>query len=368
MRLLREHGLGQNLNRLAVIASILLLLKLFTYIFQEFLPVFGQVLGTAVAAFLPFLLAFVLAFLLEPAVITLMRVLHVRRSYASVVTLVLSLIFIGLILFLIVARLYTELSELSAILPNYEYLASFIQSQVDQIEKFVRVNPQVQTTLYDSAQSILHSIQSWARIASVWILNFLAALPGVFIVMVVSIVATLLVSSSYPGVKKFIQSLFPRRWHTSAHAISQDLGTAIVGFVRAEAILVSVTALITIIGLLLIGNRYAFTLGVLAGILDILPIVGTGVLFVPWSLSLFIMGATEQGLKVLLIWVIAVVVRQSLEPKILSHNIGLHPLPTLISMYAGLKLLGGVGLLLGPALIIVYEAVRKAGAFKGPRD
>lgn len=368
MRLLREPSLEQNLNRLAVIAGILLLLKLFTYIFQEFLPVFGQVLGTAIAAFMPFVLAMVLAFLLEPVVVRMMRVLRVRRSYASLVTLILSLVIVGLILFLIAARLYTELSELASILPNYEYLSSFIQTQVDQIEKFVRVNPQVQATLYDSAQSILHSIQSWARTASVWILSFLAALPGVFIVIVISIIATLLVSSNYPGVKQFILSLFPRRWHKSAQAISQDLGAAIFGFVRAEAILVSVTAMITIIGLLLIGNRYAFTLGVLAGILDILPIVGTGVLFVPWSLSLFVMGATGQGIKVLIIWIVMVVVRQSLEPKILSHNIGLHPLPTLISMYVGLKLLGGVGLLLGPGLIIVYEAVRKSGAFKGPRE
>ncbi|MFZ3129696.1 MAG: AI-2E family transporter, partial [Desulfosporosinus sp.] len=139
------------------------------------------------------------------------------------------------------------------------------------------------------------------------------------------------------------------------------------GYLRAQAILVSVTAFSTIGGLLLMGNRYAVTLGVLAGLLDIVPIVGTGMLFVPWIVGLIILGSVGEGLKVLLIWIITVTVRQFLEPKVLSNGIGIHPLPTLISMYVGLQLLGGIGLIVGPALVISYEALRKAGVFGAPK-
>jgi len=183
----------------------------------------------------------------------------------------------------------------------------------------------------------------------------------------VSVVATLLISSSYPNVRRFISNLFPRRWQVGAQAISEDLGAAIVGYLRSQAILVSITALSTITGLLIMGNRYAVTLGVFAGLLDIVPIVGTGMLFVPWIVGLFIMGSFGEGLKLLLMWIVTVTVRQFLEPKILSKGIGIHPLPTLISMYVGLQLIGGFGLIVGPAFVISYEAIRRVDVFGPPK-
>jgi sporulation integral membrane protein YtvI len=230
------------------------------------------------------------------------------------------------------------------------------------------VNPQIQDTLFASTESLARTLQEWAKSGSAFLLNFLTALPGVFIVMVVSVVATLLISASYPNVKSFFSNRLPKRWHVSAQAISADLGAAVVGYLRAQAILVSVTALTTIAGLLILGNRYAVTLGVTAGILDIVPIVGTGILFVPWIVGLFIMGSFGEGFKLMLMWIITVTVRQFLEPKVLSKGIGIHPLPTLISMYVGLQLLGGIGLIVGPACVICFEALRRVGIFGPPRE
>lgn len=350
-----------------MVTTGLVMLKAFTYFFQDFLPVFGTVIAKAFGAFLPFVIALLLAFLLEPLVVRLIRGIRIGRTYASVLSLILAIAGLSLFVFLIVARLYTELSELAVTLPNYGYLVDLVTKQVDTVEKFVKVNPQIQNTLFASTESLARTLQEWAKSGSVLLLGFLTALPGVFIVMVVSLVATLLMSSNYPAVKQFIANLFPNRWHVSAQAISDDLGAAIVGYLRAQAILVSVTAFSTIAGLLLMGNRYAVTLGVLAGLLDIVPIVGTGILFVPWIVGLVIMGSLGEGLKLLGMWIVTVTVRQFLEPKVLSSGIGLHPLPTLISMYVGLQLLGGMGLILGPALVICYEALRKAGVFGSPR-
>jgi len=364
---IQKHPLWMNLNRLAVVTTGLVLLKAFTYFFQDFLPVFGEVVYKTFSALLPFIIALLLAFLLEPLVVRLMRGIKIRRTYASVLTLILALTGLSLFIFLIVARLYTELSDLAVTLPNYGYLVDIVTKQVDTVEKFVKVNPQIQNTLLAATESLARTLQEWAKSGSAFLLGFLAALPRVFIVLVVSLVATLLISASYPSVKVFISNLFPNRWHVSAQAISEDLGTAIVGYLRAQAILVTVTAFSTIGGLLIIGNRYAVTLGVLAGLLDIVPIVGTGILFVPWIVGLIIMGSVGEGLKLLVMWIITVTVRQFLEPKVLSNGIGIHPLSTLISMYVGLQLIGGIGLLVGPALVISYEALRKTGIFGAPR-
>ncbi|AET70045.1 sporulation integral membrane protein YtvI [Desulfosporosinus orientis DSM 765] len=365
---IQKHPLWSNINRLAIVTSLLILLKLFTYFFEKFLPVFGNVISELFSAFLPFIIALIIAFLLEPLLVRVMGTIRIRRSYAAVLTLLLAIAGVSLFIFLIVARLYTELSELAVKLPNYGYLVDLVTKQVDTAEKFVKVNPQIQDTLFTSTETIARTLQDWAKSGSTLLLSLLTALPRVFIVIVVSIVATLLISSSYPDVKRFIAKLFPGRFHVSAQAISADLGAAVVGYIRAQAILVSVTALSTIAGLLIMGNRYAVTLGVAAGLLDIVPIVGTGILFVPWIVGLFIMGLFGEGLKLLLMWIITVTVRQFLEPRIFAKGIGIHPLPTLISMYVGLHLIGGFGLILGPACVICYEAVRRVNVFGPPKD
>jgi len=365
---IQKHPLWTNINRLAIVTSILVSLKVFTYFFQDFLPVFGDVISVLFSAFLPFVIAIIIAFLLEPLLVGVMRTLRIRRPYAAVVSLLLAIAAVSLFIFIIVARLYTELSELAISLPNYGYLVDLVSKQVETAERFVEVNPQVQDTLFSATQTLASMLQAWAKSASSFLLSVLTALPRVFIVIVVSIVATILISSSYPNVKQYISKLFPRRFRVSAQAISEDLGAAVVGFVRSQAILVSVTSLATIGGLLLMGNRYAVTLGVLAGLLDIVPIVGTGMLFVPWAIGLFIMGSFGEGLKLLTMWIIIMVVRQFLEPKVMSKGIGIHPLPTLISMYVGLQLIGGFGLIVGPAIVICYEAVRRVSIFGPPKE
>jgi len=355
-----EHLFWSNLNRLAVIVIFLVSLKLFTYFIQEFLPVFGEVLKNLFVAFFPFILALVIAHLLEPLVARLIRILHLKRGYAALLSLIIALGLLSLIVFLVINRLYTELSELAVSLPNYGYIMDFANARISALQDFLTLNPQIQNTLFSSTESILKSVQDWAKSGSIFLLNFLSALPGAFVIFVVSIVATLLMSISFPDVKNFMNRLVPRRWQENAKAVSQELGVVLVGFLRAEIILVSVTMMIITFGLMLIGNRYAVTIGVFAGLLDIFPIVGTGVLFVPWIIILLINGSVSAGIKILVIWVIAVVVRQALEPKVLSQNIGLRPLPTLVSMYVGLKLLGGYGLILGPMIVIIYEAIRKS--------
>lgn len=291
-----------------------------------------------------------------------------KRPLASILALILVIAGIVLFVTLIVVRLYNELSALSLTLPDYSYFMSLINQLIDSVEKFVVINPQIQATLNSSVSTIVTSLQNGAGSASLALLNFLAAVPGFFIILVISVVATYMMSASFPGVKRFFHGFVPQRWHTGAQSVGQDLGSAIVGFVRSETILISITGVTLTFGLLLMGNPYAFTIGFISAFLDLLPIVGTGIIFVPWAIILLIIGAAPKAIQLIIIWVVALVIRQILEPKIMSKGIGLHPLPTLISMYVGLNLLGGVGLVLGPGLVILYEALRKAGIFTDPKN
>jgi len=359
-----KGALWHNLNRLVIIATIFLALRLFTYFFKDFLPVFWKVCGLFFSAFLPFLLALLIAFLLEPVVTRLMQVLHLRRVYASLLALVLTFAVFGLLIFAITSRLYAELADLAVNLPDYQVVINIVTAQIASLQNLFSVHPQLQSALFSAAEEIFKSLQGWAKAASVVLLNVISALPGVFVVAVVSVVAALLISASFPQVKRALSGFFPKRWQNSAHVVGQDLGAAVVGFLRAEFILVSITALGVTLGLLLMKNPYAVTMGILAGILDIIPILGPGLLFVPWVIILLVLGKASEGIKILVLYLVVTAIRQVLEPKIMAQSIGLNPLLTLLSMYVGMQLLGMVGLILGPALLILLEAMQKAGVFK----
>ena len=84
----------------------------------------------------------------------------------------------------------------------------------------------------------------------------------------------------------------------------------------------------------------------------------------PWAIFYFLIGNTALGVKLLILAGILLIIRRTVEPKVMGSHIGLSPLPTLIAMFVGLKLFGIIGLLLGPLLIILIMALKEAGIIK----
>jgi len=95
-------------------------------------------------------------------------------------------------------------------------------------------------------------------------------------------------------------------------------------------------------------------------IVDILPILGTGSVLVPWAVYLIFTSHMYQGVGLLVLFLIITVFRRIIEPKLLGDTLGLKPLVTLISLYVGFELMGVFGMILGPMLIIIVQALEEA--------
>ena len=119
-----------------------------------------------------------------------------------------------------------------------------------------------------------------------------------------------------------------------------------------------------LIGLLILNIPYAITIALLIGLVDLPPYLGVGAVLVPWFLYLFFTGNTKLGLGLLIIYGVIVVVRQLLEPNLLSSNVGLDPLLTLIALFVGLKLFGFLGIIIGPVTVVVILALHRAQVFR----
>jgi sporulation integral membrane protein YtvI len=152
----------------------------------------------------------------------------------------------------------------------------------------------------------------------------------------------------------------PEGWRNKIRTMKEDLFAALVGFIKAQSILISVTFIELLIGYSLIGVKYVFSLALITAVVDALPVLGTGTILIPAAAINLIMGNVPKALAFIALYIVILIVRQFLEPKVVAQSLGLHPLVTLISIYVGLQLFGIIGLFLGPIIVVIIKALQKA--------
>src|SRR5690606_27964887 len=110
--------------------------------------------------------------------------------------------------------------------------------------------------------------------------------------------------------------------------------------------------------------RYAMAISFVIVLVDILPVLGTGSVLVPWAAYSAFMGDMPLAIGLFVLFIVITVFRRIVEPKILGEQIGIGALPTLISLYVGFELIGAIGLILGPIVVIIYKAMAQVGLLK----
>lgn len=111
--------------------------------------------------------------------------------------------------------------------------------------------------------------------------------------------------------------------------------------------------------------KYPTTIAIITGIIDLLPLLGAGIVLIPYAIYSLITGNTVLGIGLLIIWGIWVVIKQIIEPKVVSKQMGIHPIFTLLAMYTGYKLIGVFGLMLGPITLLILKNIFKTTIDKG---
>ncbi|MBX6395674.1 MAG: AI-2E family transporter, partial [Alicyclobacillaceae bacterium] len=146
--------------------------------------------------------------------------------------------------------------------------------------------------------------------------------------------------------------------------VFSDVTRAITGLVRAQLILVLVTIAMSIAGLLIFRVKYAITIGTLIGLAGLIPIVGSLLVTVPWGAWCILTGQYTLGFEIFGLQGLISLVRHIIEPKILADNVGIDTLSALIAVYVGWKVLGVLGLFLGPILWVGIESLVRAQIFR----
>ena len=142
-------------------------------------------------------------------------------------------------------------------------------------------------------------------------------------------------------------------------------GTA-AKYLRAYVLLLFLTFCQLFVGFLILDVKYPLLIALLVALVDILPILGVGSVLIPWGIiELVITKNIYTGLGLFIIYIVVTVIRQITEPKVVAGSLGLHPLLTLVSMYAGLRLFGIFGMIIGPAAVLTIRSIIKKPVTEG---
>ncbi|NLB53080.1 MAG: sporulation integral membrane protein YtvI [Syntrophomonadaceae bacterium] len=358
----------QKYLKLLIKMSIGVLVLLAVYLLLVYVfPLFGGILAKLPVLLAPFIIALVIAVLVEPLVNFFEIRIRLRRSWAVIFSLVLS---VGGFFYIVSALIVKVIDELSGLYPRMmaysdQTINQFI-SAIGDIRLFylqLDLPLEVEKTLQDNLENAMNLLKSFMETTVNSMVQILTALPNMFIFIMIATVATYLIIKDRALIRTFLFSFIPAAAQSQTRQIVAELFQALIGFFKAYSILISITGLLTIVGLRIMGIDYYLTIGIVTGLLDILPIVGPGTLFVPWIIWELMTGKTKMAVSLLILYIIISAVRQFSEPKILGDNIGLHPLATLIALYMGLKLGGIAGMIAGPVLVVIVIACYRAGIF-----
>lgn len=155
----------------------------------------------------------------------------------------------------------------------------------------------------------------------------------------------------------FFASLLSEDARTRVLRWRLQIKDVLTGYLLVTISLCGITLFVVLCGLLCIGCRYAILLSLIIAVIDALPLLGAGIVLLPWSLICFLGGDTAVGVALIIIWVIVTVARQVAEPKLIGKKTGLHPLAVLMSVYVGVEMLGLLGLLAGPLVAVGIKSI-----------
>ncbi len=171
-------------------------------------------------------------------------------------------------------------------------------------------------------------------------------------------IAVLLLAKDYETIRCTLQKTAIYR---VAAKLYQKTGAGILHFVRAQLVILFIIAGICVFGLLAARISKAVPLGIFIGFMDMLPFIGTGIVLLPMAFWQLLQGEAWKAAACLILYIVCVVSREVLEPKLIGEKMGILPFYILVSIYAGLKLYGLAGVVFGPLSFIlikeIYESI-----------
>jgi len=330
----------------------------------------------------PFWVAALLVWMFYPLVRFIRSKIHLPNGLAVLLVLLISLaVLFGAITGLVFLIIF-GIKRISEFIPHW------VQNTAVQIQDFFNesvfpiwqklsgamdlLTPEQQATLQDGIASLgtrlADTLTQIGHGLADGLTHLFIIVPTFFLAFLFIFIAFYFIGKDWENIFKQIYAFTPAPVMEKAQAFKNILRYRVFGFIRAQFILMFIVSLIVFIGLAILRTDHALTIAMIVGIAEILPYFGSGTILIPWFLYLFFTGDISMGIGLAIVYGVTVAVRQMLEPKILSSSMNLNALAVLISLFAGLKLFGVVGVFLGPLILVIFVIFIDIGVVKDLAD
>ena len=329
------------------------------------LIIVGVYIGAKLAVFyMPFLVAFVISLMIEPGIKYLMKKTKLSRKMSSIIIFVLVFsIIIGSVTWGIVSLISESTNLLQTLNLYIDKAYTQIQETIGKISiSRASISNDVTNLMQDASKEVLFKISTWITRFLTKLMSVITSIPTIAIYVVITILSVYFVCTDRIYILDFMEHHMPRKWVQKIGVHIREITIKLGGYLKAEAILILVSFIISLVGLYIfkfvgMNVKYPLLIALGIGFVDALPILGSGSVMAPWAVMEALNGDIQLGGAIIVLWIIMSIVRQFLEPKIVSGKIGIHPIFTLIAMYTGFRVIGVMGMLVGPIVLIILKSV-----------
>jgi sporulation integral membrane protein YtvI len=311
----------------------------------------------------PFILAFAIAFLIQPVTKFFRNRLRFKNNTPALLASLLVYVVISALLALLFYSIISEAKQLLVSLSsaNLDIVTTPVKNLLNEIGNyFQKIDP---TFIEKNSSQFTDLLKNGLNIVGTSLSTFLSialSIPIWITVIIIVILSTYFFSRDMSSIKRKFISVFSESgrekfenvWFHGIKMLSQ--------YAKAYFFIYFLTFLQTLIGFIILGVKYSVILSIICAFADILPVLGIAIIYLPLALIYLLSGNYFTGVGILILFVLISIVRQIVEPKIVSTSLGIHPVITLLAIFIGLKAYGFVGMIFLTFLVVFYKVLKNS--------
>lgn len=335
-----------------IVVTVLLIMWSFSFIYNIAKPIFYS---------------FIIFLCIEPLAKRLQRI-GLKKSIASAISIILfALIVLGLLSGLVFVSV-GQISDLITRFPHYQEIlaaqvtniSTMIQQYIDQLPFELEIGGNIEATLKTASETL----QTWLVAFLNFIVGSVTSVTSFVINAAIGLILAYFLSIEIVDWKKIATDKTPNTFKTAFFFLRDNVLKGIWVYIKAQAKLISITFIVILIALLLLGVQNAIAISLLSAVFDVLPLLGVSTVFIPWITYLFIIGDFQLAIWLTALWLVVILTRQLLEPKITGDSLGVSAFTMLAFMIISLSVFGIAGMIISPILVILIKALYEQGYFK----
>lgn len=314
---------------------------------------------------MPFLIGIAASFLVQRPARSLSKKTKIPKSVLTIFFVILTYAIICLLIFAISYFAYVQIFNFATnVFPTYiPTIQSALEGLNLKISELLNGLPaDILNALNNFPQQIFDVItKGGGTLLTNFGMSVVKAAPRLLVTIIVTLVASCFIAKDYDKIIRFAKLQLSKKTWDIMVDIKELFTKNILRILRGYLILMFITFLELCIFIGILGRPNFIFLAALISVVDILPVLGTGTIVIPWALISLLSGDIFSTVVLVIAYIVITVLRNFLEPRIIGQQLGLNPLVMLIALFVGLKVLGFAGMILFPLSIIIITELQKKG-------